>query len=77
MPLYKEPKLFEQSDSTAFDAIHKPGSPTPHSGVYRCVNCGREVVSAHPHPLPPQDHHQHSDRSKPIQWKLVAAPLPV
>jgi hypothetical protein len=40
--------------------IHKPGEPTPHSGIYEIVgpqggHTGETVVSVEGRPLPPTD----------------------
>lgn len=68
--LYKYSKFLISSSSEEFDKIHRPGVPTPRSGVYRCTECGKEATSVHGYPLPPQNHHQHST-SAPIQWQLA------
>jgi hypothetical protein len=60
MILYKYDHFFLKSQDPIFDELHEPGSLAPHSGLYRCVGCGAEAVSTHLHPLPPQNHHQHS-----------------
>ncbi|GFO68565.1 hypothetical protein GMLC_21440 [Geomonas limicola] len=71
MTYYKYPKFFQQSDSEAFDTLTNPGAVTPHSGIYRCEGCGREVVSTQGHVMPPQNHHQHSYSQGNIRWRLV------
>ena len=70
MALYKDDTHVKPSDSDAFDREHSPGETTPHSGIYRCVVCGREDVSETGKPLPSQNHKQHSP-GKPIRWKLL------
>jgi len=67
---YKYGQYLNQSDDGKFDKVHEPGVATPHSGVYRCTNCGKECTSVVSHPLPPQNHHQHPNRT-PIRWQLV------
>ena len=69
--LYKYSQFLSPSDNAAFDQIHQPGAATPHSGVYRCEGCGKEVTSVHPHPLPPQNHHQHTYTEGSIRWRLA------
>jgi hypothetical protein len=69
--LYKDPTFLARSDHVLFDAIHDPGTRTPASGVYRCVGCGKEATSVEPHPLPPQNHHQHTAQQGRIRWQLV------
>lgn len=68
--LYREIGYLRRSENDAFDKLHKPGSQTPNSGIYRCEVCGHVVTSVVPHPLPPQNHHQHPS-SEPIQWRLI------
>lgn len=69
--LYKYPNLLQQSQHIAFDQIHPAGTITPYSGVYRCEGCGHEVSSTYGHPLPPQNHHQHTFAQGQIRWRLV------
>lgn len=71
MASYKYPAYLSRSDDAAFDGEHRPGSLTPFSGIYRCLGCGREDVSMHPHPLPPQNHHQHTTAQGAIRWRLA------
>ena len=51
-----------------YDALFKPGDAPPHPGIYRCIECGREVVSEQSRKLPPGNHHKHV---APIQWRLA------
>jgi hypothetical protein len=71
MAFYKYPQLFQQVDHAEFDRIYGPSMLAPWSGLYRCEGCGREVSSTRPHPLPPQNHHQHSVAQGPIRWRLI------
>jgi hypothetical protein len=73
MAQYKYPQALKQNSDKAFDALHTPGAPTPYSGIYRCAVCGKEDVSTHGHPLPPQNHHQHSTGAGPIRWQLIVS----
>jgi hypothetical protein len=73
MAQYKYAKYIEQNNHAAFDAIHQPGTATPYSGIYRCEGCGRNDVSTEGHPLPPQNHHQHTAQQGAIRWRLVVA----
>ncbi len=54
----------------AFDTDHSPGTKVPHSGIYRCTGCGDEVTCNKGDPLPPQNHHQHPNRTA-INWRLL------
>lgn len=71
MALYKNGNYLQQSTDAAFDAVHQPGSPTPHSGIYRCEGCGHEVASNAGNPLPPQNHHQHGAAQGAIRWRMI------
>ena len=46
-----------------------PGDKVPVSGIYRCVNCQREIAANAKDPLPPQNHHQHQTGK--IVWQLI------
>jgi hypothetical protein len=72
MAEYKYPGFLKQITDKVFDGAHGPGSPTPLSGIYRCIKCGHEAVSTNGHPLPPQNHHQHHPPA-PIAWQLIVA----
>lgn len=71
MALYKYSQYLGQSTDGAFDLLHTPGTTTPHSGIYRCENCGDEVASNAGNPLPPQNHRQHNTNQGEIRWRLV------
>jgi len=71
MAYYKYPQFLLQEQGSEFDTIHEPGQPTPFSGIYRCEGCGLSVTSVTPHPLPPQNHHQHTTQQGRIRWRLV------
>jgi hypothetical protein len=60
MALYKFSNYLIKSDDNSFDMEYKPGAAPPHSGIYRCLGCGREVVAEESRQLPPQNHHEHS-----------------
>jgi len=71
MALYKYPQYLRQVDDAIFDQINHPATPAPRSGIYRCEGCGREVSSTEGHPLPPQNHHEHSPLQGTIRWRLI------
>ena len=71
MALYKYIQYLRQSSDGAFDSVHAPGHATPHSGIYRCEGCGKEVASNGGNPLPPQNHHQHSPAHGSIRWRMA------
>ena len=68
--LYKYGNFLTKNDDAKFDALHNPGESTPFSGIYRCEHCGKEATSVYSHPLPPQNHHQHTPPA-PIKWRLI------
>lgn len=73
MAKYKYPTAVTQVNGNAFDMTHSPGQTVPHSGIYKCDNCGLEDANNKGDPFPPQNHHQHTNRLLPIKWRLVVA----
>ena len=73
MALYKNISFLANSDHTAFDSLHQPGTTTLYSGIYRCEGCGHEATSVANHPLPPQNHHQHTVAQGHIRWRLIVS----
>jgi len=73
MAVYKYSQFLQQSTNQAFDQLLSPGTTTPYSGIYRCEGCGKNEVSTQHHPLPPQNHHQHSPSQGAIRWRLAVA----
>jgi hypothetical protein len=71
MAIYKYNVFLTRSDEAIFDDAFPPGAATPHSGIYRCEGCGREIVSEQNNPFPPQNHHQHNATQGDIQWRLI------
>ncbi len=71
MALYKDGNMLGHSDSAEFEKEHKPGDSAPHSGIYRCKGCRKEVASNEGQPLPPQNHHQHTQSQGAICWQMV------
>ncbi|MGA7157871.1 MAG: hypothetical protein WBY53_13535 [Acidobacteriaceae bacterium] len=71
MALYKNSAFLIQSADSQFDSVHQPGSVTPFSAIYRCMGCGREIVSEENRPFPPQNHHQHTTAQGSIRWKMA------
>lgn len=71
MAIYKSGAYLTQSQDAAFDAEHEPGGAVPHSGIYRCMGCGREVVAEESRKLPPQNHHEHSSAQGKIRWRMI------
>jgi len=71
MAWFKNPKILQQSSSSAYDVTHGPGTTVPHSGIYRCDGCGREIAANERNPFPPQNHHQHTHNQGTIRWRLI------
>ena len=71
MALYKYPQLLSPINHAEFDKFYAPGAFVAWSGIYRCEGCGKEVVHTIGHPLPPQNHHQHTPAQGYIRWRLV------
>jgi hypothetical protein len=71
MIMYKNAQYLTATDGDAFDILYNAGTPTPHSGIYRCEGCGKEATSVLGHTLPPQNHHQHTESQGAIRWRLA------
>jgi hypothetical protein len=71
MALYKYGAYLGESQDSVFDAVYSPGTVPPHSGIYRCMGCHREVVAEEGRLLPPQNHHQHTTSQGSIRWRLI------
>ncbi len=71
MAWYKYDAYLKKSNSDAYDTDYTPGTSAPHSGIYRCMGCAKEVASNQGQPLPPQNHHQHSTGQGSIRWRLI------
>ena len=71
MALYKNSTYLGTSTDSAFDTIYSPGNTTPHSGIYRCEGCGREIASNAGNPLPSQNSSQHSSSQGSIRWRMI------
>ena len=71
MALYNNGTYLTKSDDKAFNSDYSPGTQPPHSGIYRCMGCGREVVAEENRQLPPQNHHQHTTAQGSIRWRMI------
>jgi hypothetical protein len=71
MALYKHSQFLSVSQDAAFDTVASPGAATPHSGIFRCEGCGKEIAANQGNPLPPQNHHQHTVTQGAIRWRLA------
>jgi hypothetical protein len=71
MALYKRPSDIGTSASDEFDKKYGPGANVPHSGIYRCLACGRDIASNAGTPFPPQNHHQHTPAQGAIVWRMA------
>ena len=76
MALYKYSQVLRQWDHSQFDTIYEPGATAAWSGLYSCQGCGKEVVHTTAHPLPPQNHHQHTASQGRIRWRLIVTDSP-
>ena len=73
MAYYKHTQNLQQSNGNAFDYTYGPAQTVPHSGIYKCDNCKREIASNKDDRFPPQNHHQHPNPATPIKWRLIVA----
>jgi DNA-directed RNA polymerase subunit RPC12/RpoP len=71
MALYQNSTYLHQGNNDEFDKTHSPGERITWSGIYRCTGCGKEVVHTNEKPLPPQNHHQHTQSQEKILWQLI------
>ena len=72
MVLYKYNQCLQLSDKQAFDQVFDPGVQSVYSGIYQCTGCGKNATSVSGGPLPPQNHHQHTEEQGQIHWRLAA-----
>ena len=70
MAWYKYDQYISKSNGDAYDSTYRPGAIVPHSGIYRCQGCGREIAANKGDPFPPQNHHQHGSTAA-IAWRLA------
>jgi len=71
MALYKDQRFLTTSTDAAFDKDYSPGQTPPHSGIYRCMGCGREIVAEQSRLFPPQNHHEHAANQGSIRWRMI------
>lgn len=71
MATYQDKTELTHKVDPAFDNTYRPGTITPHSGIYICINCRDEIASNQGNPLPTQNHRQHPDPNKAIIWRLL------
>lgn len=71
MALYTDQSVLNQvkGDNEWWTKTYGPSDTVPTSGIYRCLNCKREVTCNEGDDFPPQNHSQHA-AGKPIVWKL-------
>ena len=71
MAQYKYAQHLSTSSSSAFDTRYAPGTKAENPGIYRCAGCGDEIGIARGHPLPSQNHHQHTAAQGKLEWQLL------
>ena len=71
MALYKYEQYVKKNNEAIFDEVNGPSIAAPRSGIYKCQGCGREAASTEGNPLPPQNHHQHTQAQGAIRWRLA------
>lgn len=59
-----------QPGNAHWNTLYEIGDTVPVSGIYRCEGCGHEITSNHRDPFPPQNRHQHPDKSE-VLWRLI------
>ena len=45
MARYQHTSHIRMVNEELFDELHAPGTPAPHSGIYKCMGCGWEVAN--------------------------------
>ncbi|MDO3641280.1 hypothetical protein [Mucilaginibacter sp. L3T2-6] len=71
MAIYHDAQYLKQGHNSAFNTDHRPGGNVPHSGIYRCMGCGREIVAEERRQFPPHSHHQHTAAQGIIRWRMT------
>jgi hypothetical protein len=71
MAVYQSAEYVRQDTDPAFDTDHKAGETTLLSGVYRCMVCGREIVSEESKLLASPNHHEHTATQGSIRWRMI------
>lgn len=71
MAWYQDATRLKQITNSVFDSEHTPGQMVPHSGIYRCKGCNKEIAANLGDPFPPQNHHQHNLLQGPVRWQLL------
>jgi hypothetical protein len=71
MATYQDSGNVTRKEDPMFTPTYPPGTPAPHSGIYMCINCRDEDACNRGNPLPPQNHRQHRDTTRPIRWRLL------
>lgn len=73
MAAYKHAQFLERSSHLAFDTAVPRGGTAVFNGIYRCTQCGQEVVSGLGGTLPGECPRKHADRGQDFGWQLVIA----
>jgi hypothetical protein len=76
MATYQDQNEVTLGAGPEFKQTWRPGTTAPYSGIYMCINCRDEDACNKGDPLPPQNHRQHPDTSKPIMWRLLVKTQP-
>ena len=72
MAIFKYYEFLSRSrEADTFETEHAPSTVVPLSGIYRCAECGREIVSNESDSFPPENHHLHTEGQGPISWLLI------
>lgn len=72
MALYKNASDLKQNTSwDGWNTKYSPSEEVPHSGIYKCTGCKKEVTSNKGDKFPPQNHHQHGNGQGSIQWQMI------
>jgi hypothetical protein len=71
MAAYKEDRFVTKTCDPPYDYDHSAGVSAPFAGIYRCMGCGREIVTDYGDILPEENHHSHNAHEGAIRWRLI------
>ena len=73
MALFKHSSRVRLTESLAFDRVFRAGNNAPYEGMYRCTNCGLEIISKSGSPLPNLKQREHRAWCTSVQWQLLVS----
>ena len=72
MAVYADSSVLKHIPSwDGWEKVYSPSDQVPHSGIYKCTGCNKEITSNKGDKFPPQNHHQHGPNLSSIRWKII------